>query len=290
MNHDIKDCLSYFAQFSYAPSFDEIYTFLKTRTTKHKLQLQIRTLLKAGQLKAFKLDTSENYRYYYPKNNARSGKYTLGEYSITSLELKTHLSKLKREKTHKYIKVLSMFPQIKLVGISGSVAMMNAKESDDIDLFIIAASHRIWSARFIAIILSQCMGIRRKYGDKKAQDKVCLNLFFDEQNLAVPSLKRSEYVAHEVLQMKPVVIKDDTYRRYLDSNRWVYDIFPNTNLELRCKNSKLTYRNFSFLGSALEIVLKKLQLLLIHRHRTSELISDTQLWFHPDDYAKKVTF
>ena len=36
-------------------------------------------------------------------------------------------------------------------------------------------------------------------------NKVCLNLFFDESDLAVPKFKRSEYVAHEVLQMKPLV-------------------------------------------------------------------------------------
>ena len=39
----------------------------------------------------------------------------------------------------------------------------------------------------------------------------------------------------------------------------------------------------------LESKLKKLQLQLINKHKTTELITDSQLWFHPDDFEKKLT-
>ncbi len=38
----------------------------------------------------------------------------------------------------------------------------------------------------------------------------------------------------------------------------------------------------------MEKILKGLQLYFINRHKTSEIILDTQLWFHPDDFGKKI--
>jgi hypothetical protein len=302
MRDALKQCLTYFAQFSYAPTFEEIYSFLKIKTSKRNLHREIDKLVKTTYLKAFKLDGSGEGRYYLKKSMSTSSMHTLGEYSIQRLKIKYKRSKNKIEKVRIYLKLLSLFPQIKMIGISGSVSMMNAKEDDDIDLFIICLCNRIWTARFISLSLSQLMGIRRKYGDKKVKDKICLNLFFDEQNLSVPESKQSEYVAHEVLQMKPIVVKDDIYMRYLDANKWVYDIFPNARrhslnpLKVRLQGEPLFKRGeiwhsqkgvFNFVTNATEKLLKQLQLFFINRHRTSELISDTQLWFHPDDFHKK---
>ena len=38
----------------------------------------------------------------------------------------------------------------------------------------------------------------------------------------------------------------------------------------------------------IESIFKKVQLSLINRHRTTEIITSTQLWFHPDDFEKKI--
>ena len=37
-----------------------------------------------------------------------------------------------------------------------------------------------------------------------------------------------------------------------------------------------------------EFVLKYFQVALIRKHRTTEVITDTQLWFHPEDFEKKI--
>jgi hypothetical protein len=42
------------------------------------------------------------------------------------------------------------------------------------------------------------------------------------------------------------------------------------------------------LGDVVEYILKKFQLFLINRHRTKEIITKSQLWFHPDDFEKKI--
>ncbi|MCS6956816.1 MAG: hypothetical protein NZM02_03175, partial [Patescibacteria group bacterium] len=51
------------------------------------------------------------------------------------------------------------------------------------------------------------------------------------------------------------------------------------------KNYKFKIENF---GDWVENLLKKFQLSLINKHRTSEIITDSQLWFHPVDFEKKI--
>ena len=48
------------------------------------------------------------------------------------------------------------------------------------------------------------------------------------------------------------------------------------------------FLTFKFMIDKVESVLKKLQLFSINKHKTSELITDSQLWFHPEDFEKKI--
>ena len=218
------------------------------------------------------------------------------------------INKLNSRKFRLYIKFLSFFPQIKLVGLSGSVAMLNAGEDHDIDLFIITGKKRLWTGRLIALLLAQILGIRRKrlnnnqqlaINNKQLKNCVCLNLFFDESNLKVLKFKQTEYVAHEVLQMKPLVQKDNIYLRFIDANRWVFDIFPNvrsgstlisTQIDADSGNPRCHPRISASkrLFDLIEFLLKSFQLYFINKHRSSEIITDSQLWFHPEDFAKKI--
>jgi hypothetical protein len=136
-------------------------------------------------------------------------------------------------------------------------------------------------------MITQILGLRRKFGDRETKNKVCLNLFFDENNLKVPKYKQTIFVGHEVLQMKPIVDKDSTYHRFIKANDWVYGLFPNAEKDEPLNQSKRSMSS-SLTGDMVERVLKYIQLKLINSHKTTELITDTQLWFHPDDFEKKL--
>lgn len=348
MTKAILKVLNYFSFFSYPPTFEEIYTFLPIKTTKEELKKELEHLVKEKKLLTFNFELLTDKRY------------TVGEYGINKLKVKN--SKLKvfkkdNQRTQQfldfeerfweskrklnnwrfklYIKLLSLFPQIKLVGLSGTLSMMNAKKEDDIDLFIITAKNRLFTGRFIAVFLAELLGLRRRRSNlrfmpalnrncsgsgfhvSRYTDKVCLNLFFDEKNLQVPQFKQSEYVAHEVLQMKPIINKDFVYERFLEANKWVFRLFPNAKnlinskfetlntkqiLNSKFQNSKhfgklnflfwklfrISCLGFRILGDVVEFILKKFQLFLINRHRTNEIITNSQLWFHPDDFEKKI--
>jgi len=303
LNKEIIKVIKYFSFFAYYPTLDEIHTFLQVKIDKKRL------------------------------------KYTPPQYSIKEIKnlefrIKNSKKKLNNLRFRLYIRLISLFPQIKLIGLSGSISMMNAKADDDIDLFIITAKNRLFTGRLIALILAQLLGLRRRRTSEKLdtlfstatpqrgllaivskkasslltnpqplipnpfKNKVCLNLFFDESNLKVPKFKQTLFVGHEVLQMKPIVVKENIYQRFLEVNEWVFRLFPNARevvsrkykvLSIKQKKSLNTYYlilNTFF--NKIEQSLKGYQLHLINCHRTTELITPTQLWFHPDDFEKKL--
>jgi predicted nucleotidyltransferase len=310
--------LNYFLFFNYPATLDEIHLFFPKKMNRENLKNLLQEMEEKKIVKKINLSTKDQPRY------------TVGEYGmkVKSQKLKVKsivrqksllldgeqkqlidsyrkrqaitLKKMKQWRFRVYVKLLSLLPQIKLIGLSGSLAMQNAKEDDDIDLFIITAKDRLWTARLVAVFLAIVLGLKRPRGVKKAPNRVCLNLFFDLADLAVPKPKRSVFVAHEVLQMKPLVDKDNTYIRFLQANRWVYRFFPNgskINLKLKMQNSKFKFKiqNLKFLLTifnliidSFELIFKKIQLYFIKKHRTTELITATQLWFHPEDFEKKV--
>ena len=283
MEKDIIRTIKYFHLFSYSPTFNEIYIFLSSKTNKKILKEHINKLI------------------FDKVITLRKGKYTGGEYNKGKLEIRiskfeTSLKKLNNWRFRAYIKLISLFPQIKLVGLSGSISMMNAKEDDDFDLFIITAKSRIFTSRLIALVLAQLLGLRRSrdsesllsHGDYK--NKVCLNLFFDESDLNIPESKKNYYVAHEVIQVKPLVNKNNVYELFLYSNKWVYDIFPNAQPQFHqtLQNDKRSVSRMTFVGNYIELILKKVQKSIINRHKTTEIITDTQLWFFPEDFEEKL--
>ena len=229
----ILHTLRYFAQFQYAPTFAELHTFMDTEISS-TLLMKLLTLLEKSQ----KIVKKEGY-------------YTVGEYDqyIDMTVQKQKISNKKKNKIKRYIERLSRLKSILLVGFSGSIAMNNANIPDDIDLFIISEHKKMWITRLLSISLAELFSTRRKYAQTEAKDALCLNLFFDKNDLTVPNSKQNAYVAHEVLQLKPIINKKQTYEQFLDANKWVLKYFPNASkyyIQLDKKITKnIKYDNFT---------------------------------------------
>lgn len=303
MKKELKETIEYFHYFSYAATTEELYVFLKKRVTFDRFRARLQKLCKEGWLKArtFRHD----YRYvpfqFLPVSNSH---YTLGGYSIKQQlqAQKIQISRFKLQKLSFFISVVGGLPTVCLVGLSGSVAMLNAKETDDVDLFIITRSKTMWITRFLILTVASLLKVRRKYGETEAHDKACFNLIFDERDLAMPNEKRTEYVAHEILQMKPLVSKAGTYLMFLDMNRWVFDIFPNAHiLKLRHEEyersqslqsqSKWRMVAAGVICKACEMLnplAKAVQMMSIQKRITKERVTETQLWFHPEDFGERM--
>lgn len=197
----------------------------------------------------------------------------------------------------KIVLYLSLVPTVYLVGISGALAMKNAGEQDDIDLFVITKSNTIWITRLILTLILQVFGARRNRSTKHAANTVCLNMFIDESVMAFPINRRDLYTAHEIVQMKPLFDRGNTYQKFLGANLWVKEFLPNSidTKILRYKDIKkkkllsiLVSQYLNIFLVFFEFIAKTIQLWYMKGHKTNETVNDHLLAFHPLDYKEIV--
>ncbi len=191
-------------------------------------------------------------------------------------------------------RLLQYIPTIMLVGVTGGLTRSNVKIQDDIDVFIITSSKTLWITRAIATLILDCFRLRRRPADTNVQNLVCLNMFMTEDGLSVAKKERDLFTAHEVLLMTPIFDRNSTYKRFLIANRWVKTFLPNAWEEKgRMKRRKMRENSFGIwhlpvrqAGLAfniLEPLARIVQLWYMRKRRSTEIVTDAVIRFHPRD-------
>lgn len=204
--------------------------------------------------------------------------------------------KLSLEKLNKHrpiLKLLSLIPTIRLLGISGSLAVNNAREKDDIDIFIITRKNTLWITRFLILVLLLLLGRKRGRDEKVAQDKICPNMFMREDAIEFRGEDRNLFIAHEMVQLKIVSNKDRTYEKFLLANSWISYFLPNAvdfervrrevEKELRKQKSAIFRPFFNFILEFFDKILFITQFAYMESQITNERIRRDRVFFHPVD-------
>lgn len=193
-------------------------------------------------------------------------------------------------------RLLSRIPSVWLVGVTGGLAARNVKNNDDIDFLIVSAPGTMWVTRLVVVVLMELMGRRRRPGDRDVTDKLCFNMFMSRENMSLIPSQRDLFAAHEVLQMRPLSVKNGTYEEYLSANSWVKAYLPNAWVQRHSQWSVSTgditpgHAAAISLGIArlLEPLAKAVQLRYMQHRRSTEFISASLLMFHPRDVRPMV--
>ncbi|PJE67331.1 hypothetical protein COU95_03000 [Candidatus Shapirobacteria bacterium CG10_big_fil_rev_8_21_14_0_10_40_9] len=146
------------------------------------------------------------------------------------VELRRERERQSREKikiAEKVAGILRKIFWIKMIGITGALAMKNSDKEDDIDLLIVTKRNRLWITRLLTVFLVELVARRRRPGDRNVRDKICLNMFLGEEHLEVPKKEQDLFSAHEVCQLKVIWEKDGIYQKFLKENQWVRQFLPN---------------------------------------------------------------
>lgn len=222
-----------------------------------------------------------------------NGKYFFldGKRSLVFVRQKRAIeSKKKMEKAKRIASLLSFIPFIQFVGVSGSLSMDNSRRNDDIDLFIVTARKRLWITRFLVVIFLNIVGQRRKPKDIFTTDKICPNMFVNEDCMKIT--KRNLFSAHEIVQVKPLWNKNSTYEKFLAENIWVKNFLPNSipYYSEKILSSEIVgrYSVLEFLLDKVEILFYFFQYAYMQRHKTSEDVQLSIAAFHPRDMKKYV--
>lgn len=269
----------YFELFQFAPNIEEIHRFLTIKQTRDEVKSYLTRLLNDGVIKSEVVDG--NPIYFLQKSSHLS----------RVRENRLRYSEDKITKAFDVIRKLSIFPSIVFVGLTGSVSMRNARQNDDIDYFIITKKKTLFTTRMLIMGMLYLLGVRRARGNKKSNNKICVNMLFDGSDILIPKKKQSYFTAHELLHMLPLLNREGEYQKLLNQNNWTNGFFPNI------KNTGIQYKHISYNSSKISIFniflygekfFHFIQKKIIEKHTTGEYITDKQLWFFPRDISKKL--
>jgi hypothetical protein len=116
----------------------------------------------------------------------------------------------------RYSRLLRRFPFVRMIAVSGALAMQNVAGNPDIDLLVIATPGRVWICRRLLILAVRAIRLRG--------DEICPNFILAADSLALA--QEDIFTAHELAQMRPIA-GYTVYRQMLDRNPWLAHHLPN---------------------------------------------------------------
>lgn len=116
----------------------------------------------------------------------------------------------------RYGKWIANLPYVRMVAVTGSLAMDNAASDADLDYLVVTQPSRLWLTRAFVILLVRLASRTGKI--------MCPNYFISENNLNFTD--RNLFTAHELIQMIPLSGLP-TYEKICQLNSWAWEYLPN---------------------------------------------------------------
>jgi hypothetical protein len=113
------------------------------------------------------------------------------------------------------LRMVTRMPFVRFVGLSGSLAHLNASDDADMDVFVITSPNRVWTVMVATLLVAHLRGWRRR---------LCLNYVISERALWVAPADL--FSANQIVHLQPIV-GADAYHRFLEANHFVERFYPN---------------------------------------------------------------
>lgn len=274
----ILKTLLYSDIFDYPLSKEEIWKFLISKNKEDK-----QSFLKYLSLKNSSFDYKSNLYFIKGRIEIIKKRQEKEKYSLEKIKF-----------AKKIIQKISLIPTVYFIGISGALAMKNSDKDDDIDLFVITARNSVWTTRLMIVIALNFLRVYRKRNEENVSNKICLNMLVDDSTLSFSKDRNDLYTAHEIVQIMPIVNKNKTYERFINSNIWIKDFLPNafSQKPITPFISKISFINkvinYLLRIPIIEFLTRSIQFRYMKERITKETISNNFLAFHPFDYKTHV--
>jgi len=215
LQHDILCKLAYFDIFSYPLTKEEIFSYINISCDDFEKEKALSELLTDKEV--FPLD-----EFYSLSHDTELAARRRKGNQVARKQLRI---------AKRVARLLSWFPYVRGIAVSGSLSKNYADENSDIDFFIITARNRLWIARTLMHFFKK---ITFLFG---RQHWFCMNYYVDEEALEIR--EKNIFTAIEIVTVLPlsgITIFD----QFLSSNTWVKKYFP---LHMRMEGTRNTSNN-----------------------------------------------
>ena len=190
----------YFSLFKYPLTEEEIFNFSKAES-KEQIKLDLIELVNDDII--YKIDD-----FYLTENNE-----TLIKRRLEGNKMAKNIY----QKALTVSRLISKFPYVECVGISGSLSKGYYDDDGDIDFFIITSPKRLWIARTFLILYKKIFLLNsRKY--------FCVNYFISSNALEIE--EKNIFTATELTTLLPM-FGNGSFHKFYEKNKWVENYLPN---------------------------------------------------------------
>jgi len=193
----ILETLAYSDVFDYPLTLEELHCYLGLSTSREDISACLQEMDLIQQ--------RDNYYYFLQHAD-----------NIVLRKKREMISSRMYGRAMFYGRLLGKLPFVRMVALTGSLAVRNCDETGDYDYMLVTIPGRVWMARIFALVLNKFANI---FGET-----ICPNLIVSENVLEWKS--QNLYYAHEIVQMV-LMSGNDTYHNLCMANQWVSDYLPN---------------------------------------------------------------
>lgn len=191
-------------------TYADIFDFPLTRQEVHTYLVCV---------EATRADVEAALRRLTPRHLATYGAYVMLPGRHATVKLRTDRAESaphQWRRARHYGLIIARLPFVRMVAVTGALAVNNAPPGDDIDYLIITQPGRLW--------LTRAMVIGFVHLAARRGDVLCPNFFLSADNLTIPD--HNLFTAHELAQMVPLA-GHATYHTMLQANPWAASFLPN---------------------------------------------------------------
>ena len=194
----VLEALAYSDIFEFPLRLEEIHRYLPLRASVEQVEDALRSLDRQVGTQA---------GYYFLTGRAAS---------VEIRSQREHYSRTLLPLALKYGRLLGSLPFIRMVALTGSLAVMNVSKNVDFDYMLVTVPGRLWTGRAFALLFNR---ITKIFGYT-----LCPNLIVAETALEWPG--HDLYSARELYQMIPITGMD-VYHKLMNANAWAKEFLPN---------------------------------------------------------------
>ena len=177
LSQKILTTLTYYDIMDYPMTAFELWKYLirgQETGNSEQEKIKLSDIIKELEDEELRKKLEQCCGYYFLK-----GRKKIVEQRIENNKIAEH----KFKKIRKIASIIKFIPFVRMVAVTGTLAMKNTQKSSDLDLLVALKHGHIFTGRSLVTLATHILGVRR-YGQKIA-NRICLNFFITDKSLRI---------------------------------------------------------------------------------------------------------